>query len=63
MDWWKDLLNVFKRAIKKANGIEEENEELQEFLSNYQITPNPNTNVNMFPSRTDVCYENSINIR
>ena len=27
------FINVFKRAIKKANGIEAENEELQEFLS------------------------------
>ena len=40
---------VFKRAIKKANGIEAENEELQEFLSIYRITANPNTNANMSP--------------
>ena len=41
------FINVFKRAIKKANGIKAENEELQEFLSIYRITPNPNTNANM----------------
>ena len=41
------FIDVFKRAIKKANGIEAEIEELQEFLSIYRITPNPYTNVNM----------------
>ena len=40
---------VFKRAIKKANGIEAENEELQEFLSICRITPNSNTNANKSP--------------
>ena len=44
------FINVFKRAIKKANEIEAENEELQEFLSIYQIIPNPNTNANMSPA-------------
>ena len=44
------FINVFKRAIKKANGIETENKELQEFLSIYWITPNPNTNTNMSPA-------------
>ena len=48
MDWFID---VFKRVIKKANGIEAENEELQEFLSIYRITPNPNTNANMSPAK------------
>ena len=43
------FIDVFKRAIKKANGIKAENEELQEFLSIYRITPNPNTNANMSP--------------
>ena len=43
MDWWK-------RAIKKANGIETENEELQEFLSIYRIAPNPDTNANKSPA-------------
>ena len=43
------FIDVFKRAIKKANGIETENEELKEFLSIYRITPNPNTNTNMSP--------------
>ena len=43
-------IDVFKRAIKKANGIKAENEELQEFLSIYRITPNPNTNANMSPA-------------
>ena len=52
------FIDIFKRAIKKANRIETENEELQEFLSIYRITTNPNTNAN----RTDVCKENSINI-
>ena len=42
------FIDVFKRAIKKANGIKAENEELQEFQSIYRITPNPNTNTNMF---------------
>ena len=32
------FIDVFKRAIKKANGIETENEELKEFLSIYRIT-------------------------
>ena len=31
------FIHVFKRAIKKANGIEVENEELQKFF--YRITP------------------------
>ena len=44
------FIDVFKRAIKKANWIKAENEELQEFLSIYRITPNPNTNTNMFPA-------------
>ena len=44
------FINVFKRAIKKANGIKEENEELLEFLSIYWITPNPNSNANMSPA-------------
>ena len=44
------FIDVFKRAIKKANGIKTENGELQEFLSIYQITPNPNTNANMSPA-------------
>ena len=44
------FIDIFKRAIKKANGIEAENEELQEFLFIYQITPNPNTNANMSPA-------------
>ena len=44
------FIDVFKRAIKKVNGIETENKELQEFLSIYRITPNPNTNANMSPA-------------
>ena len=44
------FIDVFKRAIKKANGIETKNEVLQEFLSIYRITPNPNTNANMSPA-------------
>ena len=44
------FIDVFKRAIKKANGIKAENEELQEFLSIYRITPNPNTNANVSPA-------------
>ena len=44
------FIDVFKRAIKKANGIEIENGDLQEFLSIYRITPNPNTNENMSPA-------------
>ena len=45
------FIGVFLRAIKKANGVKAENEELQEFLSIYRITPNPNTNTNMFPAK------------
>ena len=41
------LIDGFKRAIKKANGIKAENEELQEFPSLYRISPNTNTNANM----------------
>ena len=41
------FIDVFKRAIKKTNRIEAENEKLQEFLSIYQITPNLNTNASM----------------
>ena len=37
------FIDAFKRAIKKSNGIEAENEEIPEFLSIYQIRPNPNT--------------------
>ena len=44
------FIDVFKRAIKKANGIKAENEELQEFLFIYRITPNPNTHANMSPA-------------
>ena len=43
-------IQVFKRVIKKANGIEAENKELQEFQSIYRIRPQPNTNVNMSPA-------------
>ena len=42
------FIDVFKRTIKKTNGIEAENEELQEFLSIYRITPN--TYANMSPA-------------
>ena len=49
MDFVERFTDVFKRAIKKANSIEEENEELQKFLSIYRLTPNPNTNPNMSP--------------
>ena len=49
-EWVERFIDVFKRAIKKANEIEAENEELQEFQSIYRITPNPNTNANMFPA-------------
>ena len=31
------FIDAFKRAIKKANGIETENKELQKFLSIYRI--------------------------
>ena len=51
------FIDKFKRAIKKANGIEAENGDLQEFLSINGITPNPNSNANMSSSRTDVCKE------
>ena len=44
------FIDVFKRAIKKANGIKAENEELLDFLSIYWITPNTNTNANMSPA-------------
>ena len=44
------FIKVFPRTIKKANGVQAENEELQEFLSIYQITPNPNTIANMSPA-------------
>ena len=44
------FIDVFKRAIKKANGIKIKNEELQEFLSIYRIIPNPNTNTNISPA-------------
>ena len=44
------FIDAFKRAIKKANGIKAENEELQEFLSIYRLTPNPNTNANVSPA-------------
>ena len=42
----ESFIDVFKRAIKRANEIETKNEELQEFLSIYRITPNPNTKAN-----------------
>ena len=44
------FIDVFKRAIKKANRIEAEYMELQEFLSIYRITPNPNSYANMTPA-------------
>ena len=46
------FIDVFKRAIKKANGIKTENEELKEFLSIYRITPNPNTGARQYFSDT-----------
>ena len=52
------FIDVFKRAIKKANRIEAENEKLQEFLSIYRITPNPNTNTNM--SSTELVFARKI---
>ena len=44
------LVERFIDVFQRSNGIEAENEELQEFLSIYQITPNPNTNTNMSPA-------------
>ena len=44
------FIDIFKKAIKKANGTKTENEELQESLSIYWITPNPNTNACMSPA-------------
>ena len=44
------FVDVFKRAIKKASGIETVNEELQKFLSIYCITPNVNAILEMAPA-------------
>ena len=44
------FIDVFKRSTKKPNGIETENEKLQEFLSIYPKTPNPDTNAIMSPA-------------
>ena len=49
------FIDVLKRAIKKANEIEAENEELQEFQSIYRITSNPNTETDMSPAELIVC--------
>ena len=45
------FINVFKRAIKKADEIEAENEELQKFLSIYRITPYVNASEGMAPAK------------
>ena len=44
------FINVFKRAIKRANGIEAENEEVQKFLLIYQITRNVNASRGKAPA-------------
>ena len=44
-------------------GSKTENEELQEFLSIYRITPNPNSNANMSPAELMFAWEKSINIQ
>ena len=44
------FIDVFKRTIKKQMGPKQKNEELQEFLFIYRITPNPNTNANKSPA-------------
>ena len=41
------FVDVFKRAIKKASGIETGNEELQKFLSRYRMASNVNTSSGM----------------
>ena len=37
------FLDTFKRALKKTNGQDTEESNIQQFLSAYRITPNPNT--------------------
>ena len=37
------FVDTFKRALKKNNGLDTEESSIQQFLSVYRITPNPNT--------------------
>ena len=37
------IVDTFKRALKKNNGLDTEESSIQQFLSVYRITPNPNT--------------------
>ena len=44
------FVDTFKRALKKSDGSETEDELLQQFLRVYRITPNPSLNSGMSPA-------------
>ena len=39
----ESFIDTFKMALKKNNGHDAEESSIQQFLSVYRITPNPNT--------------------
>ena len=51
------FVDVFKRAVKKVNGIETLNKELQKFLFIYRITPNVNASSGKAPQPNSCLQE------
>ena len=43
-------VSTFKRALKMSKGVEADKEMLQQFLSIFRMTPNPNTVSGMLPA-------------
>ena len=46
----KRFVDTFKRTLKKNNGLDMEESSIQQFLSVYRITPNPNTILGKSPA-------------
>ena len=44
------FVDTFKRALKKNQGMDTDEKSLENFLSVYRITPNPNTNAGLSPA-------------
>ena len=44
------FVDTFKRALKKNQGMDTDEKSLENFLSVYRITPNPNTNAGLSPT-------------
>ena len=52
------FVDTFKRALRKNQGIETEEKDIQKFLAVYRITPNLNTNSNL--SSAEIMFAHKI---